>query len=42
MERKKNAGGDFPGVDEGVRGMAFIEAVVKSSVSKQKWVQLSV
>jgi predicted dehydrogenase len=28
---------DFPGVDEGVRGMAFIENVVASSQSDQKW-----
>jgi predicted dehydrogenase len=29
---------DFPGVEEGVRGMAFIENVVKSSKSSDKWV----
>lgn len=28
---------DFPRVDEGVRGMAFIDNVVKSSASKEKW-----
>ena len=28
---------DFPRVDEGVRGMAFIDNVVKSSASNQKW-----
>ena len=28
---------DFPGVEEGVRGMAFIENVVASSQSNQKW-----
>jgi len=28
---------DFPGVEEGIRGMAFIDAVVKSSVSNEKW-----
>lgn len=28
---------DFPGVEEGVRGMAFIENVVASSNSDQKW-----
>jgi predicted dehydrogenase len=28
---------DFPGVDEGVRGMLFIETVVASAKSKQKW-----
>lgn len=28
---------DFPSVEEGVRGMAFIDNVVKSSQSEQKW-----
>ncbi|KIO74732.1 oxidoreductase [Pedobacter lusitanus] len=28
---------DFPGVEEGVRGMAFIENVVASGLSDQKW-----
>ncbi len=28
---------DFPNIDDGVYGMAFIEAVVKSSKSKAKW-----
>ena len=28
---------DFPGVDDGVRGMAFIENVVASGQSKEKW-----
>lgn len=31
---------DFPDVHEGVRGMAFVEGVVKSSKSKQKWVKI--
>ena len=31
---------DFPGIDEGVRGMAFIEAVVTSSNENAKWVKL--
>lgn len=31
---------DFPTIDDGVRGMAFIETVVKSSASKQKWVKM--
>ena len=31
---------DFPDVSEGVQGMAFVEAVVKSSKSKQKWVKI--
>lgn len=28
---------DFPGVNEGIRGMAFIDNVVKSSASNEKW-----
>ncbi|OVE76781.1 oxidoreductase [bacterium E08(2017)] len=32
---------DFPGVDAGVRGMQFIEAVVKSSKMGAKWVKIS-
>lgn len=31
---------DFPTIDDGVRGMAFIETVVKSSQSKQKWLKM--
>ena len=29
--------GDFPGIDDGVRGMQFIDTVLKSSRSSQKW-----
>ncbi|MCB1064516.1 MAG: Gfo/Idh/MocA family oxidoreductase [Verrucomicrobiae bacterium] len=32
-------GYDFPTVDDGVAGMAFIETTVKSSASDQKWVK---
>lgn len=32
---------DFPSIEEGVRGMAFIDAAVKSSRLKQKWVTIS-
>jgi hypothetical protein len=28
---------DFPGVEDGIRGMAFIDNVVASSQSDQKW-----
>ncbi len=31
---------DFPTVDDGVRGMAFIEAAVTSSKAKQKWIAI--
>ena len=30
---------DFPTVDDGVRGMQFIETVIKSGKSKQKWIK---
>jgi predicted dehydrogenase len=33
---------DFPTVDEGVRGMAFIDNVVASSASKEKWTEFKV
>ena len=32
---------DFPSVEDGVRGMAFLDAVVKSSARGAKWVRLS-
>jgi predicted dehydrogenase len=31
---------DFPSVDDGLRGMLFIETVVSSAASKQKWVPM--
>lgn len=31
---------DFPDVDDGVRGMSFVETVVKSSASNRKWTRL--
>lgn len=30
---------DYPSIDDGVRGMQFIEKVVQSSTSKQKWIK---
>jgi len=33
---------DFPTVAEGVRGMAFIDNVVKSSASTEKWTEFTV
>lgn len=32
---------DFPGVEEGIRGMAFVETVVKGSQSEEKWLDFS-
>ena len=31
---------DFPGIEDGVRGMAFIETVIASGKSKEKWIDL--
>jgi predicted dehydrogenase len=33
---------DYPGIKEGVRGMAFIETVIRSGKSDQKWIDLSI
>ena len=30
---------DFPTVEDGVRGMRFIEKVIESGKSKQKWIK---
>ena len=32
---------DYPNVHDGVRGMAFLEAVVRSSKSKDKWIKMA-
>lgn len=31
---------DYPGIEEGVRGMMFIERVIESGKSKEKWIKL--
>lgn len=31
---------DFPGVDDGLRGMEFVEKVIESGKSEQKWTEL--
>jgi predicted dehydrogenase len=33
---------DFPSVDDGIRGMAFIDNVVKSGQSKEKWTKFEI
>lgn len=33
---------DFPSVDEGIRGMAFIDSAVKSNSSNEKWTPFSI
>jgi len=41
-EQPKKEWLDFPGVEDGVRGMAFIENVVASSKSQDKWTPFNV
>ncbi len=36
-EKPKQEWMDFPGIEDGVRGMAFIESVVKSNKAQKKW-----
>jgi predicted dehydrogenase len=38
-EKPKEEWLDFPGVEEGIRGMAFVENVVASSQSEEKWME---
>jgi hypothetical protein len=33
---------DFPGIEDGIRGMAFIDNVVASAASKEKWTKHTV
>ena len=33
---------DYPGIEEGIRGMAFIETVIESGQSDQKWIDFKV
>ena len=39
---KDDIANDYPKIEDGVRGMAFIEAVVKSSKANAKWTKLDV
>lgn len=32
---------DYPGIDDGMRGMKFIEAVLKSNLTEEKWTSLT-
>ncbi len=36
-EQPKEEWLDFPGVNEGIRGMAFVDNVIESGMSKEKW-----
>ncbi|MBS1626582.1 MAG: Gfo/Idh/MocA family oxidoreductase [Bacteroidetes bacterium] len=38
----KNEWLDFPGIEDGIRGMAFIENVVASSKSNEKWIEFRI
>ncbi len=38
--KKRDKDVDFPGIEDGVRGMAFVEACVKSSAKNGKWTKL--
>jgi hypothetical protein len=33
---------DYPGIDDGIRGMAFIEATVESSNHNARWTPLKI
>jgi len=35
-------GRDFPSIDDGVRGMSFVEAVLDSAASERKWIKPAV
>ena len=41
-EKPKEEWLDFPGLEDGVRGMAFIEHVIKSGKSIEKWISFEV
>jgi len=34
------SGWDFPGMDDGITGIAFVEAILKSSKSSEKWIKV--
>jgi predicted dehydrogenase len=40
VEGKSDPGGDYPNIDDGVRGMAFVETVLESAASERKWIEL--
>lgn len=40
-EKPKDEWLDFPGIEDGVRGMAFIENVIASGKSKDKWTEFT-
>ena len=40
-EQPKEEWLDFPGVNEGVRGMAFVDNVIESGKSDTKWIEFN-
>jgi predicted dehydrogenase len=40
-KKVREADYDYPNVHDGVRGMAFLDAVVRSGKAKQKWVRMT-
>ena len=34
------SGWDFPGIEEGIAGLAFVEAILKSNQSSEKWIKI--
>ncbi len=40
-KKPKAAWLDFPGIEDGIRGMAFVEAVIKSGKATEKWINLN-
>ncbi len=38
-EKPKEEWLDFPGIEDGIRGMAFIENVIRSGKSQEKWIE---
>jgi len=41
-EKPKEEWLDFPGIEDGVRGMAFIESVIKSGKTTEKWTDFTI
>jgi hypothetical protein len=41
-EKPKKEWLDFPGIEDGVRGMAFIDNVIESGKSEKKWSEFSI
>jgi hypothetical protein len=42
LQEGRKTTGDYPGIREGLRGMAFLEAVVRSSRAGGRWTKIPV